>query len=163
MRRIVRWNLAALALAAAAAAPAAKRDKKTVSALDRYVREAAQRSAPSSSGAAPGSLFTPGARLADLARDPRASQTDDIVTILVADRASAVSRGATKTQRQSSAKSSVGALLGVTRAAGPLASLASLGGESQLDGQGSTSRETALTTTLSARVTQVLPNGYLVV
>jgi flagellar L-ring protein precursor FlgH len=31
-----------------------------------------------------------------------------------------------------------------------------------LQGQGETSRETVLTTTLSARVTHVLPNGYVV-
>jgi flagellar L-ring protein precursor FlgH len=35
--------------------------------------------------------------------------------------------------------------------------------QTSLQGQGSTSRGTTLTTTLSARVTDVLPNGYLVV
>lgn len=38
-----------------------------------------------------------------------------------------------------------------------------IGGESSLDGQGETSRETLLRTTVSARVTHVLPNGLLVV
>src|SRR5262249_20847097 len=32
-----------------------------------------------------------------------------------------------------------------------------------LQGQGATTRQTALTTTLSSRVTRVLPNGFLVV
>jgi flagellar L-ring protein precursor FlgH len=46
---------------------------------------------------------------------------------------------------------------------GPFANLAKLSGESKLNGEGTTSRETVLSTTLSARVTHVLPNGSLVV
>jgi flagellar L-ring protein precursor FlgH len=41
--------------------------------------------------------------------------------------------------------------------------MANLGGKSQLDGQGETSRQSVLETTVSARVTHVLPNGNLVV
>jgi flagellar L-ring protein precursor FlgH len=37
-----------------------------------------------------------------------------------------------------------------------------MGGDQKLQGQGETSRESLLTTTLSARVTHVLPNGNLV-
>jgi flagellar L-ring protein precursor FlgH len=74
-----------------------------------------------------------------------------------------VAKGSTKSARASSARSSIGALGGITRAAGPLANLASLSGESQLSGEGSTSRETLLSTTVAARVTHVLPNGLLVV
>jgi flagellar L-ring protein precursor FlgH len=39
----------------------------------------------------------------------------------------------------------------------------SIGGQSSLDGQGETTRENVLSTTVSARVTHVLPNGLLVV
>jgi len=98
-----------------------------------------------------------------MTRDLRASRVDDLVTILVAERASAASKGATNTSRKADAKASVGALLGPTRAGGALADLAGLGSESQLQAQGATSRESVLTTTLAARVTHVLPNGYLVV
>jgi flagellar L-ring protein precursor FlgH len=151
-------------LVAAAAWGAKKAAKEPTSALDRYVKEATSRPpAPRESGPSAGSLFNAGARLADLARDPRASQLDDIVTIIVADRASALAKGTTNTSRQSSAKSSIGALFGTTRAAGPLANLASMSGESQLQGEGATTRETVLSTTMSARVTHVLANGYLVV
>jgi flagellar L-ring protein precursor FlgH len=38
----------------------------------------------------------------------------------------------------------------------------SVGGTQSLDGQGATTRSATLTTTLSARVAGVLPNGYLV-
>jgi len=37
-----------------------------------------------------------------------------------------------------------------------------MSGSTSLDGSGSVSRNSALSTTLSARVTHVLPNGYLV-
>ncbi|MCS6953073.1 MAG: flagellar basal body L-ring protein FlgH [Bryobacteraceae bacterium] len=131
-------------------------------ALDRYIEEAMNRPGPEMQ-AAPGAIWFPGARFADLARDVRAAQVDDIVTILVAERASALARGATKTARASSASASVAALGGITKARGPLANLADLGGESQLNGEGATSRETVLSTTLAARVTHVLPNGYLVI
>ena len=111
----------------------------------------------------PGSTFVPGSRLGDLSRDFRASQAGDIVTIVVADRASALNRGATTATRSSSAKSNVTALAGLTKAAGPLANLTGVSSNSQLQGQGETSRTNTLSTTLSARITEVLPNGDLVV
>jgi flagellar L-ring protein precursor FlgH len=41
--------------------------------------------------------------------------------------------------------------------------MATMSGDQRLQGQGETTRESLLTTTLSARVTHVLPNGNLVV
>jgi flagellar L-ring protein precursor FlgH len=128
--------------------------------LDRYIREAAGRDAAPAAG--PGSLYSASGLFGDLARDFRASQVNDVVTIVVSDRASALARGATNTNRSSSARASIGALAGPLRAGGALANLAQLESEQQLQGQGETSRETSLTTTLSARVTHVLPNGFLV-
>lgn len=130
--------------------------------LDRYVDEARARSAETS-GTTPGAIWIPGSRLADAARDVRASQVDDVLTVVVAEQASAVTTGSTKTARVSSTKNSISALAGVTKAAGPLASLAGVSGDTELNGQGTTSRVTTLTTTLTARVIQVLPNGGLVV
>jgi flagellar L-ring protein FlgH len=132
------------------------------SALDRYVSEAEARSAGNSQST-PGAIWLAGSRLADSARDVRASQVDDVLTIVVAEQASAVTTGATKTQRQSSTQNSITALAGVTKATGALANLANVSGNTQLNGQGTTSRTTTLSTTLTARVTHVLPNGGLVV
>lgn len=132
--------------------------------IDQYIRDADAR--PHASQAmlpSPGSLFSPAGRFSDLARDPRASQVDDIITVLIADTASAVSSGTTNTSRKSSTKNSIGAFAGLTKAAGPLANLATVGGDTELQGQGTTSRQTTLTTNLSTRVTHVLPNGNLVV
>jgi len=130
--------------------------------LDRYVNEARARSAEAASST-PGSAWMPGSRLADAARDVRASQVDDILTIVVAEQASAVTTGTTKTQRTSSTKNSIAALGGITKATGPWANLAGVSGDTQLSGQGTTSRSTTLSTTLTARVAQVLPNGGLLV
>lgn len=142
-------------------ATAERRRAVELSPLDEYVRTATSRPGDSA-GASPGSLFAPGAALADLARDPRAYRLDDIVTIVVSDRASAVARGVTNTSRKSTSSSGISALAGTLAVTNPLANLAALGGSSKVDGQGETSRATELTTTLSARVTHVLPNGYLV-
>ncbi len=158
-----RW-CSVLVLAAVASLPATARKKPKVveTPLDRYVREATGRPA-TEAAPSPGSLWSPSALMTDLARDPRAGMVDDIVTIVVAERASAVATGGTKSARTSSAKSGVNALGGVTRTTGPLAKLADLSTDTKLDGQGSTSRQTVLTTTLSARIVAVLPNGNLVV
>lgn len=155
--------LLALLLAASLPSAAKKKPKEiSPSPLDSYVRDAVERPAKEAVPS-PGSLWSPAALMTDLTRDPRAGMVDDIVTILVSERASATATGATKSARSSSAKSNVAALAGVTRATGPLANLAGTATDTKLDGQGSTSRETVLTTTLSARIVAVLPNGNLVV
>jgi flagellar L-ring protein FlgH len=145
-----------------------KNDKKSkppeLSPLDKYIQEAMRGSAASAVPASsPGSIWTTSSRLSDLGRDLRSTQVDDLVTVVVAEHASAASTGVTKTQRQSTTTNSIAQLAGVTRATGPWANLANISGNTQLDGQGQTSRQTDLTTTVTARVTHVLPNGYLVV
>jgi flagellar L-ring protein precursor FlgH len=154
-----------LCLGCGVALPAAKKKKEAappVSPLDRYVAESAARSA-AAPAATPGAIWLAGSRLADSARDVRASQVDDVLTIVVAEQASAVSTGATKTQRSSSTQNSITALAGVPKATSALANLANVSGNTQLNGQGTTSRSTTLSTTLTARITHVLPNGGLVV
>jgi len=130
--------------------------------LDEYVRQVKQRT-QQSSGATPGSLFLSSGRLADNVRDVRASQTYDLVTIVVTDNSSAVSTGVTNTSRKSSANASVTSLFGPKSATGALANLANANGSQQLQGQGTTSRTSTLNTTVTAEVTDVLPNGNLAV
>jgi flagellar L-ring protein precursor FlgH len=155
-----------LILMAALCAIAGDKKKKDAalppSPLDRYVVEAEARSAVTSL-TTPGSTWMAGSRLADAARDMRASQVDDVLTVVVAEAASAVSTGTTKTGRTTSTKNSVSALGGITKATGPLANLANISGDTQISGQGTTARTTTLNTTLTARVTHVLPNGGLVI
>jgi flagellar basal body L-ring protein FlgH len=98
-----------LSLSVCASVVAAKKKKADAlppSPLDRYVAESAARSA-AAPAATPGAIWLAGSRLADSARDVRASQVDDVLTIVVAEQASAVTTGATKTQRSSSNKTSI--------------------------------------------------------
>jgi flagellar L-ring protein precursor FlgH len=129
------------------------------STIDRLILES-QSSQPSHT---PGSLWSPSAGMSDLAADLRPRRINDLVTVIVRDQASAVARGAVKSSRAASAKGSITSLAGVPPGGSRLPRLLELSGESQLDGQGETSRETVLSTALSARVTHVLANGLLVV
>jgi flagellar L-ring protein precursor FlgH len=132
--------------------------------LEQYVIDATSRAGQSSNnGGTPGSLWSPSALLSDIARDLRASRVDDLVTIQVTERVDASSTGNTKTSRQSTLQNSIVALAGPKGTKSSLANLANLSGNQTLNGQGATSRQTVLTTNLSARVINVLPNGYLVV
>ncbi|MDX1984297.1 MAG: flagellar basal body L-ring protein FlgH [Bryobacteraceae bacterium] len=157
------WSLAALLLVPLLVEARSRKgvNGEGLPPLDRYVMDAESRAGQGGLAASPGSLYG-GGRMADLVRDQRAYQLDDIVTILVSDRASAIARGVTSTSRKSNAGGGITALAGPLKATGALANLAGLGGEEKLDGQGQTSRETQLSTTLAARVVHVLPNGYLV-
>ena len=130
--------------------------------LDHYVTDARARSADAPV-ATPGGIWAPGSRLADAARDLKASQIDDVITILVVESASAVAKGTTKTARTSSTKNSISAFAGITKAAGPWANLTGVNGDTQLSGQGTTSRDIVISTTLTARVSGVLPNGAMLV
>jgi len=129
--------------------------------LADYVREASARA--QAGPASPGSLYAPAGRYGDVARDLRAAQVDDIITIVVADKASAVARGATNSQRRSSVTAGVSAFGGAISAGSPWAQLAGTEGKQQLEGEGETTRQSSLTTTVSARVVHVLPNGNLIV
>ena len=143
-------------------APKKKPDAQAKPSLDQYVQDVNRRSHQSSS-ASPGSLYSAGGRLADGFRDVRASQVFDLVTIVVSDTSSAVSTGATNTSRKSNVNASVTSLFGPKSATGALSNLANATNNQQLQGQGTTSRGTTLTTTVTAEVTDVLPNGNLVI
>jgi flagellar L-ring protein FlgH len=114
-------------------------------------------------GASPGSLYSPTGHLADSARDLRASQVDDIVTILVSENVSAVATGATTTSRKSSAANNITSLAGPVSATGRIANLLGLTNDTELAGSGTTSRNMTVSTTVSARVVDVTANGTLIV
>lgn len=156
-------RLLPILLIALTALAAAKKPKTPVpSPLDHFVGDARARSAEAPPAAA-GGIWTPGSRLADAARDLKASQVDDVITVLVVENASAVAKGTTKTARTASTKNSVSALAGITKAAGPWANLAGVSGDTQLAGEGTTTRDVVISTTLTARVSGVLPNGAMLV
>jgi flagellar L-ring protein precursor FlgH len=141
-----------------------KKDQPSSSAVDQYVTDANGRVAEGA-GASPGSTWSSYSVMTDLTRDPRASRVDDVVTILVSESNSAVTSGATQTSRKSSTNNSITGLPGIKSAAATtaLSSLAKMSGDTELNGTGTTSRTTTLKTNLTARVTRVLPNGFLLI
>jgi flagellar L-ring protein precursor FlgH len=112
-------------------------------------------------GASPGSLYSPSGRLADNARDVRASEVNDIVTVVVNEAASAVVTGTSNSSRKSSANASITGAYGITTP--KLSNLLGLTNDTQLAGTGTTSRNLTLSTTISARVIEVQSNGNLVI
>jgi len=112
-------------------------------------------------GASPGSLYSASGRLADNARDVRAGEVNDIVTIIVNEAASAVVSGTSNSSRKSSVNASISAAYGVTGS--KLNNLLGVTNDTELAGAGTTSRNLTLSTTISARVVEVQSNGNLVI
>jgi len=159
LSRLLLVPLCAIALVPALYGAAKKKKAVEPSALDKYIQEALSKGgAETPAQPSAGSLWAPSSRITDLGSDLRAIQVNDLVTIVVAEQASAVATGATQTSR----KSSVGAAASGSYQAKSVAASLNTANDIELNGAGSTSRGTQLSTTLSARVTHVLPNGYLV-
>jgi flagellar L-ring protein precursor FlgH len=114
-------------------------------------------------GASPGSLYSPAGFLADSARDLRASRLDDVITIVIAENVSAVATGVTNTSRKSSAQNQINSLAGPVAVKSPIGNLLGMTNNQQIQGQGQTSRNMTVSTTLSARVVGVTYNGTLIV
>jgi flagellar L-ring protein precursor FlgH len=132
------------------------------STLDKYVASASAHQEQETAGS-PGAIWSPNSRLNDLARDLRASQVDDVVTIVVTETVNAAATGASTTERQSSASAAITSLAGPKSATGALANLLNTAGDQKLNGTGTTTRTTTLNTTLTARVLSVLPGGMLLI
>src|ERR1700731_492236 len=132
-----------------------KPEAETPSPLKQYVTEANRNNSASQAARAPGAIWSPNAIFASLGTDLKATRVDDLVTIVVNEKASAVATGDVKTQRTSTAQSSITAAGGLTKATGPWANLAKANTNTQLQGTGTTSRGATLTATVSARVVSV--------
>jgi flagellar L-ring protein precursor FlgH len=113
-----------------------------------------------------------------LADDFKARRRGDILTIVIAEQASASKQASTKTSRASEISAGIPNLLGMeTEVASKImtsklpkymdkwdwSKLLNASTDSQYDGSGSTSRDESLKATISAKVTDVLPNGNLLI
>lgn len=131
--------------------------------LDQYLQEAETHQSQETTQSLPGAIWSPAARLDESGRDVRATQVNDVVTILVTESVNAVASGASSTERQSSANQSITNLAGIRSPAGALVNMLGASGDQKLNGTGTTSRASTLTATLTARVVRVLPGGLLLV
>ncbi len=161
-------RIAALLLIGCALCAAGPKKKKAQtqpepSPLDKYISDAYKDDSSPQAAHPPGSTWSQNALFSNLGMDLRASRVNDLVTVVVSETFSAVASGDVKTQRQATAQSNIAQLAGVTKTTGPLANLLGTNTQTQLQGTGETSRGAVLTANMSARVTHVLPNGYLVI
>lgn len=129
--------------------------------LDEYARLA--RSIETPDGNRSGSIWTDQAGYADAFRDVKARRAGDIVTIEVVESTSAVSEATTDSSKSSSIDASVGNLFGLEKKISELPNLVSADRSADFSGDATTSRKSVVSTTLTARVTEVFPNRNLLI
>ena len=121
--------------------------------------------APHDAPAVANSLWRPGSRT--FLRDQRAAQVGDVITILVSIQDEAQLQNRTQRARQGNDKLGIPQVFGMQtrwlpRGASPESLFDASGGQTS-DGSGTVRRIETVTLRLAATVTQVLPNGNLVV
>ena len=126
-----------------------------------YAESAAKTTMETEAGS--GSLWSANGYRSDLFRDLKARYINDVVTILVSETTQAVASADAKNSRATSATAGFDKLFGAEKAIKEIPTMLSGKSNSSFEGKGSTSRATTLETSLTARVIDVLPNGYLVV
>jgi flagellar L-ring protein precursor FlgH len=114
-----------------------------------------------------GSLWRENAPLSDLFLSLKARNVGDVVTVEIVESSSASNKAATKTDRGSSLSAGVENFLGYERQFSnpkhqfnPFGTIKG-GMESAFDGSGETERSGTLIASITARVTEILPNGNL--
>jgi flagellar L-ring protein precursor FlgH len=100
-----------------------------------------------------------------LTDDMKARKKGDMLTIVISEQASASKEATTSTKRDSSASAAIPNFMGLENTFiknwMDLNQLIKASTGTQYDGAGSTTRKENLTATITARVVDVLPNGYL--
>jgi flagellar L-ring protein FlgH len=152
--------LAMLALIVPACGPSS-RPSSVSRGLDDYIRLA--RSAGVEGGEEDGSVWSDRAGYGDAFRDVKARRPADIVTVQVLESTSAVSEASTETAKSSSVDKQYTSLAGLEGLIAELPNLVDISQSSQFSGDASTSRRSVLSTTLTARVVEVFPNGNLLI
>ena len=110
-----------------------------------------------------GSVWTAESPFSDMASDYKARNVHDLIVIQVVESTTAAEDGAVKTARTFSASSGISAALGIPGPLSGIQNIFSPNSSRTLNGQSQTSSDSTLSTSLSGRVVDVLPNGFLVV
>ncbi len=111
---------------------------------------------------AAGGFWTVQSPYTDMASDYKARNVNDLIVIQVVELTTAAEDGAVKSARTFSASSSVTAF-GTAGASAGVNNIFSPNSSRTLNGQAQTSSDASLSTSLSGRVVEVLPNGFLVI
>jgi flagellar L-ring protein precursor FlgH len=129
--------------------------------LGSYIAEASAQTTPQQT--TDGSLWVGQSNHLNLFRDFKAREVNDVVTIVVSETTQANSAADATSNRASSAQVGISNLFGAEKRIKELSNAVDGKSTTTFKGTGSTTRATALTTTVTARVKSVLPNGYLVI
>ena len=143
--------------------PCAAKRKKPQPASDQLSDYIARARAMTTTARVTGSLWTQQSPYLDMGGDYKARNVNDVIVVEIVEQTTAAQDGAVKSQRTFSASSSINALLGVPGANNALQNIFSPNSSRALNGQAQTSSDSSLTTSLSGRVVEVLPNGFLVI
>jgi len=128
--------------------------------LRAYIENANKQAAESTRNE--GSIWTSSGYRSNLFRDPKARYINDVVTIRVSETTAASATADAKNTKSTAATAGFDKLFGAEKSIKELPTMLSGKSDSSFAGQGSTSRATTLQTNMTARVIDVLPNGYLV-
>ncbi len=136
-----------------------KKGQPTKDYLADYIErvKAVKASAPTTGG-----FWTPQSPYSDMASDYKARNVNDLIVIQVVESTTAAEDGAVKTARTFSASSGI-SVMGTAGATAGVQNIFSPNSSQTLNGQGQTSSDSLLSTSLSGRVVDVLPNGFLVI
>jgi flagellar L-ring protein precursor FlgH len=110
-----------------------------------------------------GSFWTPQSPYSDMASDYKAHNLNDLIVIQVVESTTAAEDGAVKSARTFSANSGISAFMGTPGPTAGIQNIFSPSSSRSLNGQAQTSSNSALSTSLSGRVVDLLPNGFLVI
>jgi flagellar L-ring protein precursor FlgH len=143
------------------------KNKKTAeqppSPLEAYLVQA-RKAASAAPTAQSASLFSPYGSNLFLFRDPKARAQNDIVTIQIIENSTATNAANTSTSKSGDASIAAPGMFGLEKSTNmDFTKLLQANTALDFAGTGSTTRSGQLTAQLSARVVEVLPNGYLVI
>jgi flagellar L-ring protein FlgH len=127
-----------------------------------YVARMQQQMPPSQEIGTLGSLYLPSGAFTDMVADYKARRVNDVVTLVVFENTTAQSTGDVATSRATTTAASITALPGKLKTGG-VNPLFGSNSSNTLAGKGETSAGSNITTTLSARVIALLPDGDMVV
>lgn len=129
--------------------------------LDEYLRSVHAES--DAKQPTPGALWTDGGRFTRLSADVRAMQPHDLISVVVSEALESSTDGTVKGGRSSAAQSSISALFQKLSASSAAQNLLNMNSSASLNAQGQSANNSSLSTTLGGEVTEVLPNGMLVI
>lgn len=110
-----------------------------------------------------GSLWTPDGRFNDLSTDTKAHSVNDLLTIHVLEATSATGTGTLQSKRDFAANAGLDGLFGTFAPTSRFQTLFAPHSTNDLNSQAQTAATSNLETSLTGRVVEVMPNGYLVI